>query len=250
MTFSVLFESTNIITPNDIIILESESRNKDGSERVVFKTKLQTANEVNGNKRYYSREICNRIIEGLKPIAKSRSLFQEVDHPFLNSSDVNVQKKRAVTVELRNCGSLVRDIYMEGSDIVGEIQTLSGFQGPSLRDLIVKDKANIGFSLRMLGSVKPHPNMEGVGLITDPIKPITYDIVTNPSHKSARVLSFIPESCNNFIDDECSNLITENEILTLENAHLPISSKQIVDEYLMNILKEEFSSIKSFRFEF
>ncbi len=249
MKFSILFESTNTITPDDIVILESESKNKEGTERIIFKTKLQTANEVNGNRRYYSRDICNRIVENLRPLAKSRSLLQEVDHPFINSSDSDVQKKRAVTVDYKNCGSLIRDIYLENNDIVGEIQTLSGFLGPSLRDLIVKDKVNIGFSLRMLGSVKPHPNMEGVSLITDPIRPITYDVVTNPSHKSAKIISFIPESASDFIDDGAS-LITENEILTLENVHLPITSRKLIDEFLMNILKEQFSSIKSFKFDF
>ncbi len=249
MNFSILFESTNIVSADEITILESESRNKDGNERIVFKTKLQTANEVNGNKRYYSKNICNTIIESLRPIAKSRSLFQEVDHPFTSGADKDSQKRRAVTVELRNCGSLIRDIYMEGNDIIGEVQTLSGFQGPSLRDLIVKDKANIGFSLRMLGSVKAHPTMEGVSLITDPIKPITYDIVTNPSHKSAKIISFIPESVGSFENDS-SDLITENEILVLENAHLPISSRKIVDEYLADILRQQFSTIRSFRFEF
>lgn len=248
MEFTFVYESTSVIEAGQITILEQEAPNKEGNERVIFKTKLQTANEVNGNRRYYTKEICNRIIENLSPIAKSRSLFQEVDHPFIATSDSDSQKRRAVTIELRNCGSLIRNIYLEGNDIVGEIQTLSGFQGPSLRDLIVKDKANIGFSLRMLGSVKPHPTMEGVSLITSPIKPITYDIVTNPSHKSAKIISFIPESASNFISD--SSVITENEILVLENAHLPISSKSIIDEYLLEILKENFSNLKSFKFEF
>lgn len=249
MIFSLLLESTSIVNPEDITILESESKNKDGSERIIFKTKLQSANEINANKRYYSREICNNIVESLRPIAKSRSLLQEIDHPFLNSSDLDLQKKRAVTIDYKNCGSLIKDIYLENNDVVGEIQTLSGFYGPSLRDLIVKDKVNIGFSLRMLGSVKPHPHMEGVNLVTAPLKPITYDVVTNPSHKSARIISFIPESASEFVDDSL-NLMTENEILTLENCHLPISSRKVVDEFLMDILKQEFNNIKSFKFDF
>lgn len=249
MQFSILFESTNVITPNDIVILESEAKNKEGTERVIFKTKLQTANEINSNKRYYTNNICKTITESLRPAAKSRCLFQEVDHPFMNSTDDMINKKRAVTVELRNCGSLIRDIYMEGDDIVGEIQTLSGFQGPSLRDLIVKDKANIGFSLRMLGTMKAHPTMEGVSIVSDPIRPVTYDIVTNPAHKSARVLSFIPESSMEYVSGGL-DVMTESEIVMLENAHLPTSSKKIIDEYLLDVLRKEFSTIKTFKFEF
>jgi hypothetical protein len=41
MIFSLLLESTSIVNPEDITILESESKNKDGSERIIFKTKLE-----------------------------------------------------------------------------------------------------------------------------------------------------------------------------------------------------------------
>ena len=99
---------------------------------------------------------------------------------MINSNEQEAIKKRAVVVELKNCGSLVSDIFMEGNEVYGIVETLSGFRGPDLRDLIVKDKANIGFSLRMFSRVEPHATLEGVMEVKTPLKPITYDVVTNP----------------------------------------------------------------------
>jgi hypothetical protein len=50
--------------------------------------------------------------------------------------------------------------------------------GPSLRDLIIKDKADIGFSLRMFSRVQDHPKMTGVMEVVGPVKTVTYDVVT------------------------------------------------------------------------
>jgi hypothetical protein len=50
-----------------------------------------------------------------------------IRHPLTVSAPQDDSfKKRAAVVEIKNCGSLIRNIYMEGKDIVGEIETLSG----------------------------------------------------------------------------------------------------------------------------
>jgi hypothetical protein len=48
-------------------------------------------------------------------------------HPITSSAPGDDSfKKRAAVVEIKNCGSLIRNIYMEGKDIVAEVETLSG----------------------------------------------------------------------------------------------------------------------------
>lgn len=122
---SLLFEVSSTATPADIDII-SESYDKETKiNKVIFKSKLQTAEEVNANKRYYSKTVCNSIVEGLSKQATSRSLFQEIDHP-MSSGNEQEQKKRALTIQLSNCGSLIRNIWIDGNDIVAEIETLSG----------------------------------------------------------------------------------------------------------------------------
>lgn len=242
-----LFENTVEFGSKDLEIIE-ESQSNDGSQKIAFKTKLQTANEVNGNRRWYSNNVCRSIVDVLNPKAKNRSLYQEIDHPFISQDG---DKRRALIVELKNCGSLVRRIYMEGNDVLAEIETLSGFCGPDLRDLIVKDKANIGFSLRMFSRLGQHPTLPNVSEVKGPLRPITYDIVTDPSHKKARILNFISESKNFISDDE--SLIEEcmTELLRSgENFNQPDSSKEIYNDYLNLLVKESFKNCKSFIFNF
>lgn len=122
---SLLFEVSSVATPADITIIKESYDKSTKINKLIFKTKLQTAEEVNGNRRFYSRETCANIVEGLSAQAKSRSLFQEIDHPAAVGSE-NDQKRRALTVQLSNCGSLLRDIWIDGNNIIGEVETLSG----------------------------------------------------------------------------------------------------------------------------
>lgn len=85
------------------------------------------------------------------------------------SKDSMVVKRRATTVEYKSSGCLLRNIYMEGPNIIGEIETLSGFSGPDIAKIVLYDKVNIGFSLRALGAVDTKP--DGTIVVLNPIKP-------------------------------------------------------------------------------
>ena len=166
--YNYLFETTSILKNSQLKIL-NESTGENGEPKVVFKCRLQTADERNQNRRVYSTDICKSIVEQLKEKAISRSLLMEVDHPSLETSDTNIIKRRAATIEVKNCGCLLRNIYMEGREIFGEVETLSGFNGPSIAKMILYDKVNIGFSLRALGAVEQKP--DGTIMVLAPIKP-------------------------------------------------------------------------------
>jgi hypothetical protein len=172
----IIFEDCAIARPSDIYIIEEQKLNHGGSpiSKTIFRTRLQTARQTNGNNRYYSKPVIQEIVSSLAGKAKNRSLFQEVDHPFVASSgkDDDSFKKRAVITELKNCGSLIRNIYTENDDVIAEIETLSGFKGPDLSNLISVDKANIGFSLRMFGRLKESDTMAGVMEVCTPLKAI------------------------------------------------------------------------------
>lgn len=125
-TLGLVFEITSEAGASDLTIIKEEFNKEDKTNKIIFKTVLQTIDEVNQNKRYYSSKVGNHIIEELRPKADSRSLFQEIDHPFTSGSDQNVQKRRSANIELKNCGSLIRSIYRDGNNIIGEVETLSG----------------------------------------------------------------------------------------------------------------------------
>jgi hypothetical protein len=127
----VIFENTSICHPgNDLHVIHEEKINigDKRANKAIFRARMQTMEEQNGNGRYYSRNVINEIINSLSPKIKNRSLLQEIDHPFVATSAPNDEsfKKRAVIVELKNCGSMIRNLYLEGKDVIAEIETLSG----------------------------------------------------------------------------------------------------------------------------
>jgi len=89
-------------------------------------------------------------------------------------------------------------------------------------------------------------------MVKDPIRPITYDIVSNPSHINARVLEFLPETANEFIPD--SNMICEGETLELLGKdRIAISEgDSMVIRFIDDIINERFESVvsKGIKFRF
>lgn len=92
--------------------------------------------------------------------------------------------------------------------------------------------------------------------VTTPLRPITYDIVSNPSHGSARILNFLSEdhSVNN-IKEILLNESNDEEVLLesidsliFESEHfcMPGSSKEECSKYLKTLLAEQFNSLKPF----
>jgi len=128
-------------------------------------------------------------------------------------------------------------------------------KGPDLANVISVDKANIGFSLRMFGRLRPSESMAGVMEVCTPLKAITYDIVSNPSHTSARIMNFLTESESDYslLTENESEFITESfDELILEGSDvcLPSGCKEECDKYLMTLLQESFNNIKPFKFKY
>lgn len=246
-TTAVLFESFDVVPNSEIEILENTTT-QTGVPKLVAKVRLQTLEETNQNKRYYSRAIGDEIVGSLKPKALDRSLFQEIDHPTPNGDDA-AMKRRAITVSLRNSGSLIRDIYREGNEIIGEIETLSGFLGPDLYNTIMYDKADIGFSLRMFGKVVMNEST-GMATVSKPIRPITYDSVTNPSHKTAKIMKFLPENINEFVTDSDMNMdLLQESIINIDDLNISNQNDDIFD-YLDRVVQEAFNQIGPIKFKF
>ena len=235
----ILLEVFQPVASSDIVILENTSVN--GINKASFKVRLQTLEERNNNGRFYDRSIGREIVEILKPKAVGRSLFMEVDHPMVAGND-DFARKRAVTVEMKNCGALIRDIKIQGNEVIGEAETLSGFLGPDLYKTIMYDKIDIGFSLRMFGRTQLEEST-GLNKVVRPIRPITYDIVTNPSHSSARILEFVTEDISNFLVDNSANMqILQESCLCQDGICLTDMNESIYD-YLDRVLNTTFKTM-------
>jgi len=248
-----IFETANFDT--DCRILE-QTTTESGIPKVIARAILQEAEQKNKNRRWYSKDICQYITTKLDAKAKTRSLLMEVDHPMFVSDSPDVLKRRAKIIEFKTSGALLRGLEFDGKYIVGEFETLTGFLGQDLYKLLVFDKVNIGFSLRALGKLIPDPTNDRI-IVSLPMEPITYDIVTNPSHADARVLEFLPESADLVQDEYLGKLVyesddidelKENNILVCENGHcqyVPFSESIISDIFRDLVKKIRFNISKN-----
>lgn len=248
--YSFLFETTTVVTPSEIQILE-EGKTPQGNPKVSFKSRLQESGVKNNNKRIYSSQICESIVEQLSPRASTRNLLMEIDHPmfFSGASDPSVAKRRAALVEIKNCGAVIRNIGYQDGQIIGELETLSGFRGPDLANLITKDKVNIGFSLRALGGVEPL--QDGTLMVKSPIMPITYDVVSNPSHANARIMEFLPESDMSLLQNAEAIICEGEEFELLESEQITIcEGNSCIRRFVDDVIAEQFLSVISSKIEF
>ncbi len=238
--YNFIFETTSISSRDDIKVLE-ETKLPNGNGKISASVRLQEAEMKNSNSRYYSNSICESIVNQLSPKASSRSLLMEIDHPLFVSDDQNVLKRRASIVEINNCGSLLREISFADRKVGGIFETLSGFKGPDLYNIIMKDKVDVGFSLRALGAVEQL--QDGTIMVKDPIKPITYDVVSNPSHATAKVLEFLPENVTDFMSEH-SMIYEAADMEMLDLDHITVADSTIsLTEFFDDIYKQKFSEV-------
>lgn len=238
--YSFILEQTNVVSYDDIKILEESTVNK--KPKIAFEATLQTANQRNNNNRIYDTAICESIVGKLTPKASNRSLLMEIDHPMFVSGDPAILKRRATIVEINNCAALIRKINFKNNNIIGEVETLSGFKGPDLANLINRDKVNIGFSLRALGSVETLA--DGTLMVKQPFHAVTYDAVSSPSHDSARVMQFLPECSTEFVP-ETATLYEADDVIYLEAEGINLDNGNAVMGFLNEIINTKFEDIIS-----
>lgn len=231
--YAVLCECTSVVSPSEVEVLTETSLGK-GKYKAVFRSRLQTLNEQNANGRVYDLEIGRLIVEQLKPKAVGRSLLMEVDHPMFVSSDPEILKRRATVVEIQNAGAVLREVYLQGQEICGVVETLSGFRGPDLAALVLRDRVPVGFSLRALGTLE---ETGGILRVKQPFRAITYDVVSNPSHATAKILEFVPESAQSW---QGQSLIQESDLSALAEDGVRVHEDFRVVDFFQDVFETEF----------
>lgn len=152
----------------DISIELFESARKGGL--VGFRGKFQEAEATNKNGRSYPFQILDENRLRLDEIVKARKLLGELDHP----SDT--------IVHLANASHLVTKLWWEGNALMGEGEILNTPSGKVLKSLL-DDGVKFGISSRGIGNgVK---NEEGILVIGESYRLITFDVVADPSTNDA-----------------------------------------------------------------
>lgn len=151
-------------TPN--MIKESRDSN-DG--KVVMKGVLQKAETLNQNGRVYPRAILEREVRNYQKFIKENRALGECDHP-----DSSV-------VELKNVSHIVREAYMDGDVVYGEVELLDTPCGKILQNL-VDAGVTLGISSRGVGSTTNDGDRQ---IVQDDFQLICWDYVSEPSTPGA-----------------------------------------------------------------
>ena len=192
------------------IINEMDLHESAGSDGLVkFKGKFQEAEAVNKNKRLYPYDVLDSNVNNLQECINKGGLIGELDHPTDS------------IIHFANASHKISKLWWEGKTLMGEGVILNTPSGKILKSLI-NDGVRVGISSRGVGNGKV--NEEGILVIGESYKLITFDAVADPSTSQAfqeRVVSkesidSIPVSPENFNKkNECSSINTFSKELII-----------------------------------
>jgi len=144
----------------------SEALGKTSNGRMRIKGKLQEAEAKNGNNRIYPKEVLLREVEKYQkgPIA-SNTAMGELDHP------------EASIISLGNVSHVIKRIWWESNDLMGELELLNTPAGRIAQELVLAG-IPLGISSRGMGSVKQIGESVEV---QDDFELVGWDLVSIPS---------------------------------------------------------------------
>jgi len=161
------------------------------TDKVIFKTILQTSDEPNRNGRIYPKDVINNALSQITEDLKDRNFIGELDHP--ESED----ESRLSRVIYKSASHMITKYWWEKNQLWAIVETLYTDQGRNMAAL-VRDGVKVGFSLRAFGGLE-HKN--GYDVVTLPIYMVTYDCVSKPSHKISKIQEITQESTNKIIQE-------------------------------------------------
>ena len=200
-------------TLNEMIVTQSlqeaaeELKKHPGLANLVkFRGKFQEADAINKNQRMYPYGVLDVNVKRLSEAIKGGGLIGEADHPADS------------IIHFANCSHKVTKLWWEGKTLMGEGLILDTPMGKLLKALI-NCGVRIGISSRGVGNGKV--NEDGILVIGESYKLITFDAVADPSTTAAFqekvecVESYIQQNSNTGAKNESSRIHNFNEDLYL-----------------------------------
>ena len=146
--------------------------------KIVAECYLQTADEKNQNRRIYPRSVLDQGMKAIQEKINARRFLGELDHPISDN------QTRQCTVEYKSVSHLVREWWWEGNRIKGIVETLPFCENGKIMTGLIANRIPVGFSLRGLADVN---DSGGAQYVQAPLIVISYDAVSEPSHKGSQV---------------------------------------------------------------
>ena len=227
LTPGSVFENRLILGGGGCAVLnEMDLHESAGSGGIVkFRGKFQEADAVNKNKRTYPYAVLDDNVKGLQECIKNGGLIGELDHPTDS------------IVHFANASHRITRLWWEGKTLMGEGVILNTPHGKILKALI-NDGVRVGISSRGVGNGKV--NEDGILVIGESYKLITFDAVADPSTSQAfqeKVVS--KESVAHAISAAESRSTIKNEASGIHTLN-----KDIVLAALGGIIQKQAQAIK------
>lgn len=201
-----------------------------GPGPLKFKGKFQEANAVNKNRRMYPYDILEHNVTRLTEAVKARGLLGELDHPTDS------------IIHFENASHLITRLWWDNQVLMGEGEVLDTPSGKLLRSLI---NANVRVGVSSRGVGNGSTNEDGVLVIGESYKLITFDVVADPSTFSAFQQKIVGNASENTIPTIHNNNSRKNEssrIYNKVNAKTLISFLGCAFENKTNETKERLYS--------
>jgi len=215
----------------DIQLCESHN---DGKTR--FRGKFQEAEAINKNKRMYPWKVLDENMKRLQEAIDHRRLLGELDHPTDS------------IIHFSNASHVITKLWWEGNHLMGEGEILNTPSGKVLNAII---NAGVGVGISSRGVGNGTTNEDGILVIGESYKLITFDAVADPSTFSAfqeKVMND-PKTRNETVNVSRGDV---NNIKTSSNSHVKnenTSIHKITKEGLIaclgGVIKSQTEKIKS-----
>lgn len=196
-----------------------------GGSVVKFRGKFQEADAINKNKRTYPFDVLNENVKSLKECIANGGLIGELDHPTDS------------IVHFANASHRITKLWWEGKVLMGEGLILNTPHGKILKALI-NDGVRVGISSRGVGNGKV--NEQGILVIGESYKLITFDAVADPSTNQAfqeKVVSKESVTPENF--DNAPQRVVKNESSSIHTL-----SKELILAAFGGIVQKQAKEIK------
>ena len=202
---------------------------------VKFRGKFQEAEAVNKNKRMYPYDVLDENVQRLMECVKDRRLVGELDHPTDS------------IIHFANASHVVTKLWWDGNVLMGEGEILNTPHGKVLKALI-NDGIKVGISSRGVGNGKV--NEDGILVIGESYKLITFDAVADPSTFSAfqekvvgsgqtesvvRTRAFIPQKSQKSNSSQIKN----------EGSRIDMVNKELLIACLSGVIESQTEKFKS-----
>ena len=149
-----------------------------------YLTELQRAEEINNNKRWYSKKALQRGLKGAEKLIENGQWFLESGHP------ITQDPARFSTISIANSVARVNSYKWNGNILEGQLETLNTALGRDLKGVLLQG-VKMGVSMRGMGSVK---KVKGIARIEENLRMVCYDVVLNQSHANSMVSKIITEA--------------------------------------------------------